>query len=39
VVAIAAHIRARDLGRNLFLNATAMPAICTATLVFVVRAA
>jgi hypothetical protein len=39
VVAIAAHIRARDLGRNLFLNATATLAICTATLVFVVRAA
>jgi hypothetical protein len=39
VVAIAAHIRARDLGRNLFLNATAMLALCTATLVFVVEAA
>lgn len=34
VVAIAMHIRARDLGRNLFVNATGMLLICVATLVF-----
>ncbi len=34
VVAIAMHIRARDLGRDLFLNATGMLAICVATLWF-----
>jgi DoxX-like family len=33
LVAIAMHIRMRDLGRNLFLNATGMLTICTATLV------
>jgi hypothetical protein len=32
LVAIAMHIRMRDLGRNLFLNATGMLTICTATL-------
>jgi hypothetical protein len=37
VVAIASHIRARDFGRNLFLNATVMLLICTATLVFCVQ--
>lgn len=34
VVAIAMHVRAHDLGRNLFLNATGMLVICVATLVF-----
>ena len=34
LVAIAMHIRMRDLGRNLFVNATGMLAICTATLVY-----
>lgn len=38
VVAIAMHIRARDFGRNLFLNASGMLALCTATLVYVVAA-
>jgi len=38
VVAIASHIRARDFGRNLFLNATVMLLICVATLVFSVQA-
>lgn len=33
-VAIAMHVRARDLGRNLFLNATGMLAICIAVLVW-----
>jgi hypothetical protein len=39
LVAITSHIRARDFGRNLFVNATGMLVLCTATLVFVVRAA
>lgn len=34
-VAVAMHILARDLGRNLFLNATGMLVICVATLAFV----
>lgn len=34
IVAIGIHIRARDLGRNLFLNATGMLTICVATLGF-----
>ena len=34
VVAIAMHIRARDFGRNLFVNATGMLAICVAVGVF-----
>jgi DoxX-like family len=38
VVAVAAHLRARDFGRNLFLNATTMLIICVATLVFTVQA-
>jgi hypothetical protein len=33
VVAISFHIRARDFGRNLFVNATGMLAICVATLI------
>jgi hypothetical protein len=32
--AIAAHVRARDYGRNLFLNATGMLVICIAVGVF-----
>lgn len=32
LVAIGMHLRARDFGRNLFLNATAMLAICVAVL-------
>lgn len=35
-VAVAMHVRARDLGRNLFVNATGMLALCVATLVYVV---
>lgn len=31
LVAISMHIRARDLGRNLFLNATGMLVLCVAT--------
>ena len=34
VVAIAMHIRARDFGRNLFVNAAGMLAICVATGVY-----
>jgi hypothetical protein len=34
VVAIAMHIRARDFGRNLFLNATGMLVICVATTLY-----
>ncbi|MEE6280781.1 DoxX family protein [Georgenia sp. MJ170] len=34
VLAISAHVRARDFGRNLFLNATLMFLICLATLMF-----
>jgi hypothetical protein len=34
LVAIAAHIRARDFGRNLFLNATGMLLVCIAVSVF-----
>lgn len=37
VVAIGAHVRARDFGRNLFLNAAGMLGICAATFVHVVR--
>jgi hypothetical protein len=36
VLAIAAHIRAADFGRNLFVNATGMLAICTAILAFII---
>ena len=35
-IAVVMHVRARDLGRNLFLNATGMLGICVATLVYVV---
>lgn len=34
IVAIGVHIRARDLGRNLFFNATGMLTICVATFGF-----
>ena len=34
VVAIAMHTRARDFGRNLFLNATGMLAICVAVALY-----
>lgn len=33
IVAIAMHIRARDFGRNLFVNATGMLVVCVFTLV------
>lgn len=33
VLAIAAHLRARDLGRNLFVNALGMWVLCVAVLV------
>jgi len=36
-VAISMHIRARDFGRNLFLNAAGMLLICAATLVLSFR--
>lgn len=38
-VAIGAHVLARDFGRNLFLNATGMLALCAASLVFVLQVA
>lgn len=34
LVAIGMHVRARDFGRNLFVNATGMLVICVATLVW-----
>ncbi|WP_114560079.1 DoxX family protein [Desertihabitans aurantiacus] len=34
VVAITMHVRARDLGRNLFVNATGMLVLCVATLLY-----
>lgn len=34
VVAVAMHIAARDLGRDLFVNATGMLAVCVATGLF-----
>lgn len=33
VVAVAMHVRARDLGRNLVVNATGMLVLCVFTLV------
>jgi hypothetical protein len=36
VIALVSHLRARDLGRNLFLNCTGMLALCTATFVYVI---
>lgn len=38
VLAIVAHIRAADFGRNLFVNATGMLAACSATLAFLIVA-
>jgi hypothetical protein len=38
LVAIGAHIRARDLGRQLLLNATGMLVLCAGTLGFVLQA-
>jgi hypothetical protein len=38
VVAVAAHVRARDLGRNLFVNAAGMLAVCAAVLALTVHA-
>jgi hypothetical protein len=35
VIAITMHIRARDFGRNLFVNATGMLIISVALLIFV----
>jgi len=37
VVAIGMHVRAQNFGRNLFVNATGMLAVCVATLVFAFR--
>ncbi|MBC6462673.1 DoxX family protein [Actinomadura sp. HBU206391] len=34
LIAITMHIRARDFGRNLFLNATGMLILCAAALIF-----
>jgi hypothetical protein len=34
VVAVVMHLAARDLGRDLFVNATGMLGVCLATLVF-----
>ena len=39
VVAVAMHIRARDFGRNMFLNAGGMLATCVAALTFVISQA
>lgn len=39
LIAISQHIRARDLGRNLFLNATGMLLLSTATFVFALQVA
>ncbi len=39
LLAIAAHVRARDFGSNLFINATSMLALCAGALVFVVYSA
>lgn len=39
LVAVAAHIRAGDIGRDLLVNATGMLVICGSTLVFVLRIA
>ena len=39
VVAVAMHIRARDFGRNMFVNAGGMLATCIAALTFVISQA
>lgn len=36
VTAITMHIRARDFGRNLFVNASGMLVLCVATLAFTI---
>ncbi|OIV37928.1 hypothetical protein BIV57_08545 [Mangrovactinospora gilvigrisea] len=38
LIAVGAHVRARDFGRNLFLNATGMLLMCAAVLGFTVAA-
>lgn len=38
LIAIGMHVRARDLGRNLFLNASGMLVICGAVLGYAVWA-
>jgi hypothetical protein len=35
VIAVTLHVRARDLGRNLFVNASGMLVLCVATVAFV----
>ncbi|MEU3273980.1 DoxX family protein [Saccharomonospora sp. NPDC006951] len=37
LVAITMHVKARDFRRNLYLNATGMLLLCTATLVFTIQ--
>ena len=37
LVAIGFHVRARDFGRNLFVNAVGMLALSSATMIFLVR--
>jgi hypothetical protein len=39
LLAVGAHVRARDWGVNLFVNASGMLVLCTAALVFVVASA
>ncbi|TAM65056.1 DoxX family protein [Mycobacterium sp.] len=36
IIAITMHVTTRDFGRNLFVNATGMLALCAATLGFVI---
>ena len=38
VIAVAAHVRDHDIGRNLLLNATAMLVLSVATLAFTIQA-
>ncbi len=38
LVAVSLHLRAKDYGRNLFLNATGMLVLCTAALVLALQA-
>lgn len=38
LVALTSHVRARDFGRNLFLNCTGMLLACSATLAFTIAA-
>jgi hypothetical protein len=38
VVAIGAHLKARDIGRDLLVNATGMLAICVSAFMFVLQA-